>query len=94
MAQPLGYPLHISANGSYAPAQANSKILLTVTVNALGSGGNRLTVYNGTDATGVVVAIIDVESALGSFLYDIVCTAGLFFVLATGVAADLTITTY
>ena len=91
MAQTIHYPLHINANGSYTP---QGKILGSVTVNTKGAGGNTLTVYNGVDATGPVLAVIDTTGALGTFLYDLLAINGLFVVVVGGDAADLTVASY
>jgi len=69
-------------------------VLSSVTINTKGATGNTLTIYDGVDATGAVIAVIDTTSALGTFLFDILALTGLFAVLASGTAADITIASY
>lgn len=69
-------------------------MLSSVTINTKGATGNTLTIYDGVDAGGTVIAVIDTTSALGTFLYDLLAFTGLFAVLATGTAADITIASY
>lgn len=90
MAQALGQSHHMAANGT-ALIRIGFGQFVSVTVNQKGVTGNLLTVYDGVDAGGTVVAIIDTATALGTFLYDVVLKDGLFVALAGGAAADLTI---
>jgi hypothetical protein len=91
MTQAVGYPTRINTNSSIL---IQGRILMSVTVNTKGSGGNTLTIYDGTDATGVIRGVVDTTAALGTFLYDVLMTTGIFLVLATGTPADLTIASY
>lgn len=92
MAQTIGYYKHLTGNGGF-PLQG--RFLMAVTVNTKGTTST-LTVYDGTDATGTVIAVIDTGTALGTFLYDILAAvnSALFVVAAGAVAADLTIASY
>ncbi len=93
MAQALHYAYHISANGTYL-IKAGLGTIGTVTVNSRGTGGNTLTLYDGTDATGTVLAVIDTTAAQGSYLFDLLIGTGIFVELVGGVAADVTVAWY
>ncbi|MHB2015308.1 MAG: hypothetical protein ACYCW6_00010 [Candidatus Xenobia bacterium] len=64
-----------------------------VVINTKGASANVLTLYDGVDATGTVIAVIDTTAAVGALLYGINTDVGLYAVLATGTPADLTIVT-
>lgn len=80
---------HLSAQGNASVALADGGArLFTVNVNT-GATSAVLTIYNGTDANGDVVAVID-ASAAGSFFYGVKCNDGIYAALSGG-DADVTI---
>lgn len=54
-----------------------------------GASGATFTVYDGTDANGVVICVID-ASTKSSHAYGVIAAKGLFAVLASG-NADVTV---
>lgn len=85
---------HISANtAGVQVGPAGSIRLHAVNINTKGAASNLLTLYDGTStaAPAVVVAVFDTTVSFGTFQYNVTLKAGLFAVLATGTAADLTI---
>jgi hypothetical protein len=80
---------HISATGNLSVAPSGGGAALwNVTVNK-GASGAILTVYDGTDNTGTVVATID-ASAVCNLWYGALCKNGIFCVLSVG-NADVTV---
>lgn len=69
-------------------ARAGGTTIWTVNVNT-GASGAILTIYNGTSASGDLVATVD-ASAVVSLAYGVYCPEGIFIELAGG-AADITI---
>lgn len=85
---------HLNANQNNSLSKFSSK-LHSVTVNTKGASANVLTIYdnNKGDTSGNVVAVIDtVNLVQPTFLYDLDTLTGLSATLATGTAADVTIT--
>ncbi len=66
-------------------------VLHAITVNKKGATANTASVYDGVDAGGTLLGIIDTTVQAGTLLYDYAFTVGLYVVMATGTAADLTI---
>lgn len=81
---------NLAANASTI-VKTGSSVLHTVTINKKGATGNTLTLYDGVDNTGVLLATIDTTANVGYLEYDIACKVGIFAVVATGTAADLTL---
>lgn len=79
---------HLAATTAGALVTAGPSTLHTINVNTLGSGGV-LTIYDGTDTSGAVVAIIS-TTVVKSNIYDVFCPNGIYLSLAT-TAADVTI---
>jgi hypothetical protein len=63
-------------------------LLHTVVLNDGGAGS--ITVYNGIDALGDVIAIIDSATVQGSYLYDVFCATGIHIVIVGTI--DITVT--
>lgn len=88
---------HLNANSASAVAlagvgQTAQVILRRVTINTAGAGGNTLTIYDSSDTSGTVVAVIDTTRGnVAGGEYDITLTKGLAVVLNTGTAADVTV---
>ena len=91
MPQTLLQPFHIAANSAGAVIKTGRGQLGEVTINTKGATSNILTLYDGLTTGGTVIGIIDTTVAVGTFLYDVRFETGLFYVLAGGTAADLTI---
>ena len=89
---------HINANASQQLlATGAGSILGAVNVNTLGATANVLTLYDAAVAAdcvaGNVVAVIDTtKTGVAGYDYNLVLNRGLFYTLATGTAADVTIT--
>jgi hypothetical protein len=63
-----------------------------LTINKAGASSNVISVYDGTDTNGTLLATIDGTAAAGStFLRNARFVTGLHVVIATGTAADITI---
>jgi hypothetical protein len=90
MAQALGYATHINTNTTTV-CKRGMGMFLFVTINALGGTGSTATVYDGVDATGTLLAVIDTSLAMGTLGYEVLVTVGLTVVTAGGTPADLTI---
>ncbi len=65
--------------------------LNSITFNKKGASANVMTVYDGVDAGGVVLAIIDTTDKVSTLAYNIPFTTGLCIVTATGTACDATV---
>lgn len=81
---------HIAADGTTAIA-SQTIYLSHVTINTKGALANTVTLYDGTVAQGVILAIIDTTVSIGTLLYDVTLMNGLTVVMATGTAADVTV---
>ena len=66
--------------------------LHTVCVNTKGTVASTVKVYDGVDASGVLVATIDSLNLTGTFTYDIACVTGICIVTTGTVAPDVTVT--
>jgi hypothetical protein len=84
--------LRINANTAGMQVKPGQGTVHTVSINVKGTSSNVLTLYDGTITSGTVIANIDTTSNVGSVTLDASFVNGLFAVLATGTAADLTIT--
>jgi len=91
------FNIEITAN-SYSHLATNTTtlvktglgVLSSVVINKAGATGNIATIYDGVDAGGTVIAVVDTTSAR-SLVYNCAFTVGLTVVMATGTAADLTV---
>ena len=92
MAQALGRYTHITTNTT-TTCRSGMGMLLFVSINIKGTGGNTATLYDSLTGSGTVIAVIDTTSAMGSILYEVLLQNGLTIVTANGVAADLTVVT-
>jgi hypothetical protein len=92
VAQPIlacsGYA-NLNANGT-TTLKSGKGFLSKVTINTKGASANTLTLYDNTTGSGTKIATID-TTAGGTLPYDIEFSTGLTAVLATGTAADVTI---
>lgn len=84
-------PTHLNANGTTV-IKSGQGVLHAVTINTAGASSNTLTLYDNTEASGTVLAVINTQSTNRSdFTYKVRFGTGLTAVLATGTAADVTI---
>lgn len=84
-------PYHRSTTGNIGPIGGlGSSPYLNKVVVGTGVASAVLTIYDGQDNTGTVVAVID-ASAKGSYLFECNTKNGIFAVLSGG-NADVTIT--
>ena len=88
-----GHPYrNLNANGT-TTVKSGRGVLHSITVNKKGASANIATVYDNTAGSGTVIAVIDtVNMNAQTLLYDLAFNTGLTVVLATGTAADITIT--
>lgn len=85
---------------SYSTILANSSVqvkgtggvLHGVTINTKGAAANTLTLFDNTACSGTVIGVIDTTGASTSLSYDLQFNVGLCATVATGTAANLTIT--
>jgi hypothetical protein len=87
---------YINANTAGTLVSGNGGCVLgSVIINKVGATGNTLTIYDDTAATAAnaIAAIDTTRVGLGGNLdFNVVMSRGIFVVLASGTAADLTIT--
>ena len=83
---------HLNANATTA-INANPGFLHTITINTAGAAANTITVYDHPSGVGNVLAVID-SVAVGktTYVFDCKFLLGLTIVIATGTAADITVT--
>lgn len=89
---PAGYNYEHLASNASTLVKTGGGFLHTIVINKIGATGNTLTVYDGTDNTGAVIAVFDTTSTVRPSPYDCVFKTGLYVTLASGTAADVTIT--
>ncbi|HAM55177.1 MAG TPA: hypothetical protein DCQ64_07130 [Candidatus Rokubacteria bacterium] len=84
---------HLNANGTTVLTGAGSGRLGLVTINTKGASSNTLSLYAAASAVAAdLIAVIDTTVGVGTLAYDLLCPKGITAVLATGTAADVTIT--
>lgn len=81
---------NLTANTAGTTVKSGAGTLRAVTVNSAGASSNVLTLYDGTSTGGTKIGTFDTNS-LRTIPFDLAFATGLFAVLATGTAADLTI---
>lgn len=68
-------------------------VLHALTINTKGAASNTIAVYDGlTAAGGTLICTIDPTVQPGPMIYDAAFATGLVIVIATGTAADITVT--
>jgi len=82
---------NLTANGTTV-CRTGGGILHSVTLNDAGASANVLTLYDNTAGSGTTIATIDTTEAKACFIFDAGFDTGLTAVLATGTAANVTIT--
>lgn len=82
---------NIIANTAGTAVKSGAGTLHSVSVNTAGASANVLTLYDGTNTSGTKIGTFDTTS-LRNIPFDLAFGTGLFVVLATGTAADLTLT--
>ncbi|HEY7309450.1 MAG TPA: hypothetical protein VH643_08845 [Gemmataceae bacterium] len=81
---------HLNANGT-TTIKSGPGMLHTLTINIKGATGNTITLYDNTSASGTVIAVVDPTQNLITLDFDVAFVNGLTVVLATGTAADITL---
>jgi len=87
-------PAHITEN---ALVKTGRSVLHTIVLNGLTVAGD-ITVYNGVDAGGTVIAILHLNTATSvsvqpiTFTYDCLMLTGIYIAYGQGTVADLTVT--
>lgn len=82
---------NITANTAGLTLKSGAGTLHSVTINTAGAAANVLTLYDNTAASGTKIATIDTTTAR-TLTYDLAFATGLEAVVATGTAADITVT--
>jgi len=83
---------NISANAATTVIKSGPGTLIRVCINTKGASSNILTLYdNASAASGTKIATIDTTTAVGTLTYELDFLNGLTVGLATGTAADVTI---
>ena len=84
--------LNLAANAT-TTVKTGGGLLHSITLNNAGAGGNTCAVYDNTAGSGTLIATIDTVELNGrTLLYDVHFVTGLTIVIATGTAADITVT--
>ena len=78
---------HLNSNAS-STVCGQACQLHSVTINTKGASANTLTIADGANT----IAVIDTTAGPSYYLYDCSCRTNLSATLATGTAADVTIT--
>jgi hypothetical protein len=81
---------HLNANGT-TTIKSGAGWLHNIVINIKGATGNTITVYDNTSGSGTVIAVIDPTVQLVTLNYDVGFSTGLTVVLASGTAADITV---
>ena len=66
-------------------------VLVSITINTKGATGNTLKIYDGLTASGTLLATIDTTASIGTLTFNAKFSTGLCIVIATGTAADVTV---
>src|SRR5271166_1309981 len=83
---------HIAANGNTDAIKSGVGVLHSVSINTKGASSNTLTLYDSlTHGTGNTIAVIDTTAQIQTILLDVALLTGLSVSLATGTAADITL---
>ena len=83
---------HINANTAGVQVRLGNGQLHCVSINTKGATSNLLTLYDGTSTGGTVIGAWDTTVLPGMWELDCAFLTGLFAVLASGTAADITLT--
>lgn len=82
---------HLAANTNTI-VSPNTCTLNTVVINKLGASANVITIYDGIDTTGNIIGIIDsTVTGRDTLIYNVLCSVGIYVVISTGTAADITV---
>ncbi len=86
---------HITSNATTALKHEGGK-LFTITINTKGGSSNVATVYDSSDNSGNVIAVIDTTANVTTLKFGgdagLQLTKGLCVITATGTAGDITVT--
>ena len=84
---------HLAANASTDNIVAGAGVLINVVINTKGATANTLTLYDDLlhGTSGHIIAVIDTTANTGVLNYDVRLVRGLSATMATGTAADVTI---
>lgn len=80
---------HITSNATTS-IKALPGILRRIVINKAGASSNTATVYDSSDTSGNVIAVIDTTTAR-TIEFGVRCETGLCVVTGTGTAGDLTV---
>lgn len=76
-----GTAFHLAAAGTETLAESGGCVLHAVVVNTAGASGASVTLHDGSDVSGPVVAVIDATAVRG-IVFDVLLAAGLTVVVA------------
>jgi hypothetical protein len=88
------YPTHVTESTNVVAAKS---VLHTIVVNGLTTEGD-ISVYDGTDATGTLIAVLHLDATTSvsvqpiTFIYDCKMDTGIHLEYDQAVVADLTVT--
>ena len=86
------YYTNLAANATTV-IQPGAGRLHSIVINTIGVTGNVCTVYDNTAGSGTIIATIDTTiAAAPTRIFDIEFKTGLTVVIATGTAANITVT--
>ena len=83
-------PAHI-ATATTTLVKTGAGLLHSVSVNSKGTVASTVSLYDGIDAGGTLLAVIDSLNLSGSFLFDVAFIVGLCVVTTGTVAPDITV---
>jgi hypothetical protein len=83
---------HLNSNASTDNLLTRAGMLHTITINTKGATGNTLTVYDNAAHGSNTLAVIDTTGATQCFIFDAWLQNGLSVTIASGTAADVTLT--
>ena len=81
---------HLATNTETA-VKTGSGVLHSVTVNTKGTVASTLSIYDGSVASGTLIAVIDSLNIAGHFVYDVGFTTSLTIKTTGTVAPDITV---
>lgn len=82
--------LNLAANATTL-VKTGEGVLRSITINTKGATANTIKIYDGLTAAGTLLATIDSTASIGTLTFDAKFSTGLCIVIATGTAADITV---
>lgn len=82
---------HINANAAAQPIKTTPGTVAGISINTKGATANLLTLFDGTGGSAKTIAVIDTTSAVESIDLFYCRFGSLYYTLAGGTAADVTV---